>query len=223
MHYHEFLEEIKLYAKEEYKCFHKKLLKDEKIEVLGVKVPDLRKLAKKYGGDIEWLLSLPDEYYEVTFIKLVAVASLDYPQFIKYVDRCVPLIDNWASCDSAFDAKCIAKHREEFLPFVRKYIATNGEFYQRYALVTLLKYYAEDSYTEVIFPLVEKCDTSKFYVHMAAAWLISEMLVKCYPQTSSFLLENSLDKKTHNKAIQKACESFRISNDRKNYLKGIKR
>ena len=81
------------------------------------------------------LFTYPDEYYEVTFIKLTAAALLPFEKFLSYVDKCVSLIDNWATCD-CFDAKCIAKHREEFLPYIKKYARADGEFYQRYALVT---------------------------------------------------------------------------------------
>lgn len=109
------------------------------------------------------------------------------------------------------------------MPYIRKYAADPGEFEQRFALTTLLHFYVDGQYLETIFAIVERCDTSKYYVHMAAAWLIAETLVKHYERAVGFLSDNSLDKKTHNKAIQKACESFRLSNDRKNYLKGMKR
>lgn len=220
--YREFLAELKENADEEYRIFHSRLLKNDKVAVLGVRVPVLRKIAKKFKGEIENLLSYPDEYYEVTFVKLTAVSYLSYDDFIKYVDGCVRLIDNWATCD-CFTPKCVASHRQEFLPYIRKYAAEDREFSQRFALKTLLSFYAEDCYAETIFALTERCDTNYYYVHMAAAWLIAEMLVKTYDKAKSFLMENTLDKKTHNKAIQKACESYRLSNDRKNFLKGLKR
>ncbi len=222
MRYQEFLTELKGYADEEYKAFHKKLLKNDSVNVIGVRVPVLRKIARKYIGDVDGLLAFPDEYYEVTFIKLTAVSMLEYGQFIKYVDRCVPLIDNWATCD-CFTPKCIDRHKDDFMPYIRKYAQNGGEFYQRFALTTLLHFYVEEKYAETIFALAERSDTKLYYVHMAVAWLIAETLVKFYDKAKSFLLENTLDKKTHNKAIQKACESFRLSDDRKNFLKGIKR
>lgn len=222
MHYQELLTELKQNADVEYRNFHKKLLKNEAVNVLGVRVPNLRKIAKKYSSAVDELMTFPDEYYEVTFVKLTAVSLLKYEQFIKYIEKCVPLIDNWATCD-CFAAKCIEKHREEFLPYILKFAADKGEFLQRYALVTLLHFYVNEKYEHIIYELVSKSDTKLYYVHMAAAWLVAEMLVKYYDSAVSFLLENSLDIKTHNKAIQKACESYRLSDERKNYLKGIKR
>lgn len=220
--YQEFLNELKAVADPGYRDFHKKLLKNDKINVLGVRVPVLKRMAKKYVGRVDELLEFPNEYYEVTFVKLSAVALLEYDDFIVRLDRCVKLIDNWATCD-CFLPRCVAKNRERFLPYIRKYAAAEGEFEQRFALTTLLHYYVEERYLETIFSVAERCDASKYYVHMAVAWLIAETLTKFYDRAVGFLLDNSLDKKTHNKSIQKACESLRLSTDRKNYLKGIKR
>ncbi len=220
--YPEFLNELKALQDEDYRNFHKKLLKNDNINVLGVRTPLLRKTAKKYSAQVDELLAFPDEFYEVTFIKLTAVSSLPYERFIGYVCRCVSLIDNWATCD-CFAPKCIGGHRDEFLPFIRKFAAQSGEFCQRFALTTLLHFYVTPEYLEDIYSISERCDTSLYYVHMAVAWLIAETLVKHYDSAKSFLLEQSLDKKTHNKAISKACESYRLSGDRKNFLKGIKR
>lgn len=222
MLYHQLLNELKQSADEQYKCFHKKLLKNDSINVLGVRVPTLRKIAKKYSGCVDELMTFPDEYYEVTFVKLTAVSLLKYGDFIKYLDRCLPLIDNWATCD-CFIANSIQTHRDDFLPYILKYAESKGEFYQRFALVSLLHFYTEEKYANLIYETAEKSDTGLYYVHMAVAWLIAEMLVKHYESAKNFLLKNSLDKKTHNKAIQKACESFRLSDDRKNYLKELKK
>jgi len=220
--YAELLAELEYLSDAQYASFHRRLLKNDNIKVIGVRVPQLRKIAKNYITEIDALMSFPDDYYEVTFIKLTAVSRLQYEQFIKYVDSCVNLIDNWATCD-CFTPNCIKMHRQEFLPFIRKFAERDAEFSQRFALTTLLHYYVDDEYAETIFSLVERCNTQYYYVYMAAAWLIAETLVKMYDKGKSFLYENSLDKKTHNKAIQKACESFRLSNDQKNYLKGMKR
>ena len=99
----------------------------------------------------------------------------------------------------------------------------NEEFTQRFALKTLLAYYVEDKYLDTIFSFVNNANCDYYYVHMAAAWLVAEVLVKYYDKGVKFLSEQTLDKKTHNKAIQKALESYRLSDDRKNFIKGLKR
>lgn len=222
MQYQELLTELEGLADGRYREFHKRLLKNDGVKVLGVRTPELRKIAKRLKGEADNLVSFPDDYYEVTFIKLTAVSLLKWEEFIKYIDLCVSLIDNWATCDT-FAPKCIKTKRREFLPYILRYSAENGEFYQRFALTTLLHFYVDEEYLETVFSVTERSDTSMYYVHMAAAWLIAEVLVKYYDCGKSFLLENTLDKKTHNKAITKACESYRLSNEQKNYLKTIRR
>ncbi len=220
--YREFLKELEDLQDLKYREFHLKLLKNNNLNVIGVKIPYLKKLAVKYSGETDNLLTFPDEYYEVTFVKLSVVALLDYDNFVSYVENCVKLIDNWATCDS-FAPKCIEAHKDEFLPYIRKFSSSDMPYTRRFALTALIHFYVEEKYLETIFSIVERCDNSDYYVHMASAWLISETLVKYYDRAVGFLSDNTLDKKTHNKAIQKACESFRLSNDRKNFLKGMKR
>lgn len=214
--------DLKANAQEFYARFHKKLLKNDNIRVMGVRVPVLRNLAKKYFGEIDALLALPDDCYEVTFIKLTAVSYLPYGQFVPLLDDCVRKIDNWATCD-CFRAKCIASHKRDFLFYIEKYLAEDKEFYQRFALTTLLAFYVGEEYLDTIFDCVTRADTSYYYVHMAAAWLIAEALVKYYPQGTAFLAKGTLDKRTHNKAIQKARESYRLSEEQKNLLLNLKR
>lgn len=234
--YEELLAELKRYAEPEYAAFHKRLLKNDKINVLGVRVPTLRKIAKKYKNFVPTLLSFPDEYYEVTFVKLQAAALLPYNFFVNYVDKCVPLIDNWATCD-CFAPKCIAQNKDDFWKYINNFMLTGGEFAQRFALTTLLHFYVEEKYLQNIFNVVtgDEIDCNLYYVHMAAAWLIAEVVVKFYDDGVAFLKATAefydrkekgyefLDIKTHNKAIQKACESYRLTKEQKDFLKGLKR
>lgn len=220
MDYDKFLAELKGFAQEDFAAFQKRLIFTS-AEILGVRAPILRKFAKKYGKELETLMGFPDDYYEVTFIKLCAVAQLSYEEFLKYIDACVPLIDNWATCDT-FKPKCLIKHKKEYLPYVEKYFSHGGEFFERYALVTLLSYYVEEEFLAILSDYLSRADTSKYYVRMAAAWLTAEILVK-YPQKGEEILKSGvLDIKTRNKAIQKAKESFRVSKERKEYLNSLK-
>lgn len=238
--YAQLLSELENLAEPAYAQFHKRLLKDDKINVLGVRVPELKKLAKRYKNSVDILLEFPDEYYEVTFIKLQTVALLPWEGFIKYVDRCVSLIDNWATCD-CFAPKCILAHKDEFLPYISKYLRKDlgygvTEFSQRFALTTLLHFYVDECALPYIFERIcVDADLNLYYVHMAAAWLIAEVLVKFYDRGVGYLKDNAerydkegkgrecINIKTHNKAIQKACESYRLTKEQKDFLRGLKR
>ena len=109
------------------------------------------------------------------------------------------------------------------MPYLYAFFAEKKEFYQRFALTTLLHFYVEEKYLHTIYDFVREADTEFYYVHMAAAWLIAEVLVKFYGDGVKFLKLNEFDIKTRNKAIQKACESYRLTAEQKTYLKGLKR
>jgi 3-methyladenine DNA glycosylase AlkD len=221
MNYQQFLDELHESAEEDYRLFHQRLLHNPSVQVLGVRMPVLHKLAKQHLDELEAFFNFPDTYYEVTFVKLSMVSLLDWEQFIGYVERCVALLNNWATCDS-FKAKCIKAHREEFIPYLQKFIAHGGEFYQRYALNTLLQFYIDETYFPFIEDCLKKVDTNQYYVHMAAAWMVAEILVKHWKEGLRLLNLHLIDRKTHNKAIQKANESYRLDRDQKDTLKNLK-
>ncbi len=221
MTYDEFLGLLQPHSEEKFAAFQKKLILPPTAKILGVRTPVMRAIAKSVLTHVDELLSFPDEYYEVTFIKLTAVSLLPYEEFINRLDGCVRLIDNWALCDS-FKVSCIKKHKEEFLPKVEGLFSTGKEFYQRYALVTLLTYYCEEKYLPVIKGYLQRSKTEFYYVKMAAAWLLAEVLVKHYERGVQWLNEGLLDAATRDKAIQKAKESFRIDKAKKEFLTSLK-
>jgi 3-methyladenine DNA glycosylase AlkD len=218
----EVLEELKSFAEENYKNFMQKLLKDDTINVLGVRIPTMRKIAKKYSGRVDELINFPDDYFEVTFVKLCAVANLPYERFLSLLDECVKRIDNWASCD-CFKAKCVENNKQDFVKYIDKYLDEDKQFYQRFALVSLLNFYVEEPYLAKIYESVNRADTNFYYVSMAVAWLIAEVLVKYFDNGVEFLKCNTLDVKTHNRCIQKAKESYRLSDKQKMLLNNLKR
>ena len=222
MTYDEFLSLLSPFCEEKFAAFQAKLILPPKQKILGVRTPTLRKIAKQYLSEIESVFAFPDEYYEITFIKLTMASLLPYPKFLKYLDACVQRIDNWALCDS-FKANCIKKHRQEFLPILERYFVTGKEFYQRYVLVCLLSYYVEEEYLALIFSYLRRADTSKYYVHMACAWLTAEILIKHYDFGLKILQSGVLEDKTQNKSIQKARESFRLDEKQKEFLRSLKR
>ena len=219
MIYADLLSLLKSQAEPSLSAFHAKLIKTPKEEVLGVRTATLRKIAKSI--DIEEAVYYPDDFYEVKFIKLTVISCLPYERFIEYLPYALPLIENWALCDG-FKAKCIQKHRKEFLSKLEEIHQTGREFFVRYALVCLLNDYVTEEYLPVVFAYLRKTDCAEYYVHMAAAWLTAEVLVKHYDVGVAFLKEYSLDAKTHNKSIQKAVESYRLTNEQKEFLKTLK-
>lgn len=221
MNYSEFLTDLNGYAEADFAAFQRKLI-STKQEILGVRTPRLRKIAKEYSAHFQEIFFFPDDIYEVTFVKLAMAAKLPYETFLSYVEPCVAKIDNWATCDT-FKAKCIQTRREEFLPIFENLFRHGGEFYERYVLVTLLSFYVEDRYLPIIIEYIKRANVAEYYVHMAAAWLTAEILVKAYDRGVAFLQQGALDKKTHNKAIQKAIESYRLTIEQKERLRSLKR
>jgi len=221
MDYNTFLNILEPYRDEKYAVFHTRLLGESKQMVLGIKTPIMRRIAKQYEKEIDSLLSFSDEYYEVTFIKLLVVSALPYEQFIKYAERCVNSLDNWATCD-CFRPKCLVKYKDAYLPYLQKIFNQGGEFRERYVLVTLLAYYIEEAYYPIILEYIKRANTDYYYVHMAVAWLTAELLIKCPAFGQEVLLNYGLDDKTRNKAIQKARESFRLPREEKERLNSFK-
>lgn len=222
MTYEEMLARLFSHADESYRAFHGKLLKNPRINLIGVRMPVLRSLAKEWKNNLQDILTFPDEYYEVTFLKCACAGMLPYEKFTQVIDGLVPLIDNWATCD-CFTAPCIAEHREEFLPYITKYLSDGREFVHRFGLVTLLHDYVKEEYLPLIFASVRKCTDEQYYVMMAAAWLVAEVLVKYYDEGKALLQEGALSVAVHNRAIQKARESFRLTAEQKEELKKLKR
>ena len=220
MTYSAFIEKLSSCAEAEFANFQRKLIFTKR-KIMGVRTPILRRFAKEFSKDIEEIFSYPDEYYETIFIKLTMASALPFGEFLNYLDTCVSLIDNWALCDS-FKAKCIFSHKQEFLPVLENIFSHGGEYYERYALVTFLYVYIESKYLPTVKTYILRADTSKYYVHMAVSWLVAEILIKDYEYGVDLLNEKLLPAKTHNKAIQKAIESYRLTNEQKGALRSLK-
>lgn len=220
MTYSEFLDVLASHAEEEFATFQKRLI-FTKYSILGVRTPTMRKLAKEYAKDFEEIIRFPDEYYEVVFIKLTMISALPYEGYLQYLEYGVSLMDNWALCDS-FKAKCIARHKEELLPVLKELFERGGEYEQRYPLVVLLFAYVEEKYLPAIEQFIRRANTQYYYVHMAVAWLIAEVVVKQYSFGITLLQNPIVDGKTQNKAIQKAIESYRLPTQQKEFLRSLK-
>ena len=147
-----------------------------------------------------------------------------FEEIKKYIESYIPKINNWALCD-VFCAglKITSKYEKEMWQFIQKYLKSDKEFEIRFGVVIILDYYIKEEYLEEIFKIIEKIENDGYYVKMAIAWEISISLIKYYDRTKEFLQKSQLDKITHNKAIQKAIESYRITEKQKAELRKMKR
>ena len=215
---------------EKYRVFNERIANVVPDSSIGVRIPQLRDYAKKFVRDLDYdeaeLFRFPNEYLEIRMLKClcVAYAKRPYDELVTDIRKCVPILNGWSSCDLFVSTlKVLKKHREEFLPELKSYAAENSEFSQRFALIVLLTSYMSREYLPLIFSIAESVDTEKYYVHMGAAWLIAEVLVRFYEDGTAFLKCTKLNGKTVNKAIQKARESYRLTLEQKACLNSLKR
>ncbi|MBQ3017754.1 MAG: DNA alkylation repair protein, partial [Clostridia bacterium] len=135
----------------------------------------------------------------------------------------LPYVDNWAVCDGlASHLKYLFRDKDNLFPLVISLLESEA-YTIRFGLVCLLNYYITDEYIDTLLEICVKTKSDEYYINMALAWLISFMLIKEYDKSVSLLESGVLDKWVHNKSIQKACESYRISENQKSYLKTLRR
>lgn len=221
-------EEIFVLSDKKYKEFHSNLCPGTS-NIIGVRVPVLRSYAKELSKEykIEDLLkTIDNEYYEEIMLKgmLIGLDKKEFNCILKEIEDFVPKIDNWAICD-VFCAglKITKKYKKEMWEFLQYYLKSDKEFFIRFGVVMLLDYYIEDEYIEKDFRIFDTIKNDAYYVQMAVAWAISICLIKFYDRTVKYLKTANLDKFTYNKAIQKAIESYRITDEQKIELREMKK
>ena len=213
---------------ENYRRFHAKLIPDIPIDnIIGVRTPVLRKYAKEVAKLPEaniFLESLPHSYYEENNLH-GALLSLLYPKdiiaFMEQLERFLPYVDNWATCDM-LSPKIFKKHLSYVYERVQKWLQSDAVYTIRFGIVTLLGFYLDDAFEPEMLQLVANVRSEEYYVNMAVAWYFSMALVKQYDATLLYIQNRVLEPWTHNKSIQKAIESRRIPQETKAYLRGLK-
>ncbi len=215
-------------ADQKYKEFHGGLCPGTN-NIIGVRVPVLRSYAKELVKEYqteELLKQIDNEYYEEIMLQgmVIGLAKEDFKIIQKQMKEFVPKIDNWAVCD-VFCAglKATKKHKEKMWDFIQKYLKSNKAFEIRFGVVMILDYYIEEEYLEKAFQIFDSITNQEYYVQMAVAWAISICLIKFYDETMKYLKMASLDKFTYNKALQKAIESYRITDKQKDILRSMKK
>lgn len=210
----------------EYREFQAKLIPTiSKETVIGVRTPALRRLAGQLAGSEEaeeFLKELPHVYYEENNLHGCLIEKIkDYDRCIEALERFLPYVDNWATCD-LMAPKILKEHKEELLKEIEKWIASGHTYTIRFGIGMLMKLYLDDNFSAEYVDRVAAVRSEEYYVNMMRAWYIATALAKQYDAVLPYLTGNRLDIWTHNKAIQKAVESYRITPKQKAELKRLK-
>ena len=222
--YNDFIKYLKDLSESKYKDFHKKILNNNDIKLMGIRTPILRKLAKEIskGDYISFIKSNQHKYYEETLIHGLILGNLkiEDKNLFKLIDEFTIYIDNWATCD--ITCSNLKQFNNIDIKYINKYIKSNNPWIIRFGIVLLIDYYVKNEYLKSIFDICDKTNIDEYYVKMAIAWLISICYIK-YPNiTINYLKNNNLDKFTQNKSISKICDSYRVEKSTKNELKKLK-
>lgn len=219
------LEEL---ADEKYKKFHTGLCPNSN-EILGVRVPILRNIAKeiiKDGNVEQYLNNAQDKSYEEILLQgmVLGLWKTDVENFSKYLRKFIPKINSWAVCDTSVAGFKITKKNMEYMwNIVQKYLKSEKEFELRFAIVMILDFYITEEYIEEVLNILNNLKHEGYYVKMAVAWAIQVAFVKFPNQTMELLKNNKLDDWTYNKALQKIIESYRVDGKTKQVIKNMKR
>lgn len=205
---------------ERYQQFQAKLIPNIDAEtIIGVRTPDLRKLARQMPEKQVLLNALPHKYFEENQIHaLILNEEKDFDHAVTAVEAFLPYIDNWATCDQ-LRPKVFAKHREELLPYIRLWLDSGHVYTIRFGIEMLMCHFLDDSFDPEYPELVTSVSHSDYYVRMMVAWYFATALSKQYDAVLPFITGYRLERWTHNKAITKAVESYRITSEQKAYLK----
>lgn len=211
---------------EEYADFTAKLIPNVPREsIIGVRTPQLRSIAKRFGknaGIDEFLYALPHEYHEQNLVHAYIAESIgDFDSAVKTIEAFLPYVTNWAVCDS-MTPRIFAKHTGELLPIIKKWLQSAHPYTVRFGLRMLMCFYLEKEFASEINALAASVCSEEYYVNMMQAWYFATALAKQYDSTVPFVEEHRLSPWVHNKTIQKAVESFRITAEQKAHLKTLR-
>lgn len=193
--------------------------------MIGVRTPELRKFAKELGKRTdtdEFLENLPHRYFDEDQLHAFLLSEMkDYGECLAAVERFLPFVNNWATCDQ-MSPRVFRKHRTELLQPIRDWLASEQPYTVRFGVGMLMEHYLDGDFDPAYPKMAAQLRSEEYYVNMMIAWYFATALAKQYEAVLPFLEERRLDVWTHNKAIQKAIESRRITPEQKAYLRGLK-
>lgn len=210
----------------EYRDFNSKLIPTVKKEdMIGVRTPELRKYAKKLlkeEGVEDFLHSLPHKYFDENQLHAFIISEIkDFKLCIDELINFLPYLDNWATCDQ-LSPKIFKKYRNDLLPHIYEWLKSDKTYTVRFGIGMLMEHFLDEDFKSEYPEIVAAVRSEEYYINMMTAWYFATALAKQYESILPFIEGNKLDTWTHNKTIQKAIESNRISAEQKNYLKGLK-
>ena len=209
-----------------YRDFHSRLMPGiDKETIIGIRVPVLRKYAKSIAGtelSEKFIKELPHRYYEENNLHMMLITGIkDYDRCISEIERFLPYIDNWATCDSPLP-KCFDKNKEDILERAKKWIAADTTYVKRYGMGVMMRLFLDEDFKEEYIQLVAGVKSEEYYVNMMIAWYMATALAKQWDAAIPYIQEHRLSEWVHRKSIQKAVESYRITPEQKDYLKGLR-
>ena len=211
---------------EKYRDFNSKLIPAvDKESMIGVRTPELRKYAKQLvkREDVgEFLYSVPHKYFDENQLHAFILAEIkDFGVCLEEIKNFLPYIDNWATCDQ-LSPKVFKKYRKELIHYIREWIKSDKTYTVRFGIGMLMEHFLDEDFDLAYPEMVAEIRSEEYYINMMTAWYFATALAKQYEKILPFIENKKLDTWTHNKAIQKAVESYRITDEQKVYLKGLK-
>ena len=209
-----------------YKNFQAKLIPTVKPEsIIGVRTPELKKLAREYIKDdkIEnFLKDLPHKYFDENQLHAFLISEIkDGSICLKEINKFLPYVDNWATCDQ-LSPKALGKCKKDLLKNISMWIKSKKTYTIRFGIGMLMQYFLDEDFDKKYLSTVSKIKSKEYYVNMMIAWYFATALAKQYRYAIEYIEKNKLDPWVHNKTIQKAIESYRISPKQKTYLKSLR-
>ena len=206
---------------EKFATFNASLIPTTK-NIIGVRTPDLRKYAKTIKSDEKFLSQLPHKYFEENQIHAFILSDIrDFDRCITMVDSFLPYIDNWATCDQLIP-KIFAKNTDKLLSWIKKWIKSKHVYTVRFAVGTLMRFYLNDNFKPSYSDMIIKINSDEYYINMMRAWYFATALAKNWDDIIPIIKNKKIDTWTHNKTIQKAIESYRITSEQKQFLTKLK-
>ena len=191
---------------------------------IGVRLPVIKKYAKELDDKQrdDFLKALPHQYHEENLLHAFILSNMkNYDEFINYIDAFLPFVTNWSVCDTICN-KHLNKHKDELIKEIYKWLKSGETYRVRYAIKCLMNYYLGEDFKEEHIQKVREVALDDYYVQMMIAWYLATGLAKNYDSFTKVIEERWFDKVIHNKAIQKAIESYRVSDEHKYYLRTLK-